>query len=70
LPFRPWLGWLESLPNVLEKLVPESGKYRNVVKVCYLPGDNLRLKMDVVSQEGFCFRLNTPMKKGPAKPDP
>ncbi len=47
---------IKSLPNVLEELVPESGKYSNVLKVCYLPEENLRLMADVVSREVLCFR--------------
>ncbi len=48
--------WLNSLPNALEELVPESVKYSDVIKVCHLQVENLRLIADVVSQKVLCFR--------------
>ncbi|HUU28829.1 MAG TPA: PEP/pyruvate-binding domain-containing protein [archaeon] len=48
--------WLDSLPNALEALIPESVKYRDVVKVCNLIEENLLLVADIVSQKALCFR--------------
>jgi len=48
-------AWLDSLPNVLENLSPESGKYKKVLKVCDPGNQKLRLMADVVSQKVICF---------------
>ncbi len=49
-------GWLETLPNALEGLMPASSGFKRVVKVFHLPDAGLRLMADVVSQRLLCFR--------------
>ena len=49
-------GWLDRLPNVMEELAPSGRKYKQVVKVCDVPGKDLQLMADVVSQKILCFQ--------------
>jgi hypothetical protein len=46
---------LSDMPNRLADLVPESQKYADVVKVCEIGQQNLRIMSDVVSQKLVCF---------------
>jgi hypothetical protein len=48
--------WLDSLPNALEGLMPASSRFRQVVKVCHLEGDGVRLMADLLSQKLLCLR--------------
>jgi hypothetical protein len=48
--------WLDSQPNILEKLIPGSAGYSKVIKICDLAEENLNLQADVVSQKVLCFR--------------
>ncbi len=47
--------WLDSLPNNLNKLLPEAAEYENILKVFDFPGKGLKLLSDVSSQKAFCF---------------
>lgn len=49
-------GWLDRLPNALEELAPSGRKYKQVVKVCDVPGKGLQLMADLVSQKILCFQ--------------
>ena len=51
-------NWMQDEPNLLEKLVPEDGKYADVVRVYNVQGKNLRFISDVVAQEIVCFFNN------------
>ena len=48
--------WLDSQPNILEKLIPGSAGYNKAIKICDLAEENLNLQADVVSQKVLCFR--------------
>jgi hypothetical protein len=47
--------WLESLPNDLENLLPESGKFKWVIQVSNVPESRFQLKADIMSQKLVCF---------------
>lgn len=46
---------LDEIPNALAEVLPESGKYANVVKLCLLDAHRLRIISDVTSQKVVCF---------------
>jgi hypothetical protein len=46
---------LDEMPNVLAEVLPESGKYANVVKLCLPDAHKLRIISDVTSQKVVCF---------------
>ena len=48
-------AWLDSFPNALEGLMPASGRFKSVVKVCRTVDAGLQLMADVVSQRLICF---------------
>ncbi|WP_224746991.1 PEP/pyruvate-binding domain-containing protein [Pelovirga terrestris] len=48
-------AWLQDRPNALDGLIPSSGHYKSVVKVCRVPDTGIRLMADVVAQELVCF---------------
>lgn len=47
--------WMQEIPNLLEKLVPEDRKYAGIVRVYDVRGKDLRFFSDVVTQEMICF---------------
>jgi len=46
---------IEGLPNILENILPESVKYKSVVKVYDAQEGDLQIMADVVSQKIVCF---------------
>ncbi|MHC4467566.1 MAG: PEP/pyruvate-binding domain-containing protein, partial [Planctomycetota bacterium] len=46
---------LLDMPNQLTELVPEGGKYTNVVKACRIESENLQIISNVVSNKLVCF---------------
>ena len=48
-------GWLESLPNRLLDLLPQEGRYAEVVRVYDVREKDLRLVSDVVNQKLICY---------------
>ncbi len=46
---------LDEMPNALAEVLPESGKYANVVKLCLPDAHGLRIISDVTSQKVVCF---------------
>ena len=46
---------LSRMPNLLSDLLPESGKYANIVKVCDVERDKLQIICDIISQKVVCF---------------
>ena len=51
-------SWMQTMPNLLEKIVPEDKQYANVVRVYDVKNNNLRFLSDVVSQEMICYFNN------------
>jgi hypothetical protein len=49
---------LDRFGNVLEALVPDSSKYRDVIKVYETGGKGLRIMADIISQKLICFVKN------------
>ncbi len=47
--------WLDKSPNLLENLIPDSGKYGAVMKVCDIGEGDLRIVADIVHQKIMCF---------------
>ncbi len=48
-------GWLVSFENILEELLPESGKYKDIIRAYDVSGKGLRIMSDVLSQKVICF---------------
>lgn len=46
---------LDDMPNQLTNLLPESGKYEHIVKVCDTKELNLQIMCDVLTQRVVCF---------------
>ena len=46
---------LNEIPNVLMDVLPESGRYASVVRLCELNGQKLRIFSDVTTQKVVCF---------------
>jgi len=46
---------MESMPNIMGKLVPEDRQYENVVQVYDVKEKKLILLSDIVAQEMLCF---------------
>jgi len=51
-------SWMQKESNLLERLVPEDGKYASVVYVYDVKEKNMRFISDVVTQEMICFFNN------------
>ena len=49
------LKWLKQFRNSLGELIPQAMKYKNVISIYDLNGQNLSLISDVVSQRVLCF---------------
>ncbi|MEQ8203953.1 MAG: PEP/pyruvate-binding domain-containing protein, partial [Smithellaceae bacterium] len=49
------LPWLTRQTNIFEDLMPNDQKYKKVVRVYDLRGQDLRLLSDIVSQKMICF---------------
>ncbi|NTW77907.1 MAG: phosphoenolpyruvate synthase, partial [Syntrophaceae bacterium] len=47
--------WMQTMPNLLEKIVPEDRQYNDIVRVHDIQNNNLRLLADVVAQEMICY---------------
>ena len=43
------------MPNLLSELLPESGKYADIVKVCDVERNKLQIICDIISQKVVCF---------------
>jgi len=43
------------MPNLLEEIAPEAGRYAGIVRVHDVQTSNLRLLSDVVTQEMICY---------------
>jgi hypothetical protein len=48
-------GRFEQMPNLLEEILPERARYKDVVKVCDIHDGRLRIMADIVSQKAVCF---------------
>ncbi len=48
--------WMGKKTNLFEKLLPESGRFKDVISVFDTKCDNLMLMSDVVSQKVTCFK--------------
>jgi hypothetical protein len=48
--------WLKSQPNIVEKLLPDAGKYKDLIKVFDFQKKELKLLSDIVSQRVVCLR--------------
>jgi len=46
---------LYDMPNILTELVPEAGKYENIVRVCEPQGQPLKVMCDMMSKRIACF---------------
>jgi hypothetical protein len=51
-------SWMQTMPNLLEKIVHEDKQYANVVRVYDVKNNNLIFLSDVVSQEMICYFNN------------
>ncbi len=49
------LSWLTKQTNILDDLVPNDQKFKKVVRVYDVRGQDLRLLSDIVSQKMICF---------------
>ena len=47
--------WFELAPNLLDEILPDKGKYRDVVKVCDVGEGALQILADTVSQKVICY---------------
>jgi hypothetical protein len=45
----------EQMPNLLEEILPERARYKDVVKVCDIHDGRLQIMADIVSQKAICF---------------
>jgi hypothetical protein len=48
-------AWMQTMPNLLEEIVPEDRQYANVVRVHDVKSSKLRFLADVVAQKMICF---------------
>jgi hypothetical protein len=48
-------GPLERMPNLLEEILPEKARYKDVVRVCDICDGQLQVMADIVSQKAVCF---------------
>ncbi|MBW2675708.1 MAG: hypothetical protein JRD89_20270, partial [Deltaproteobacteria bacterium] len=48
-------GILDTLPNILTELVPDSGAYQDIVTVCDFGEQEMQLVADIISQRVLCF---------------
>ena len=46
---------LNRMPNLLQEIFPEKAKYQDIVKVCDISDNTLRLMADIISQKAVCF---------------
>jgi hypothetical protein len=51
-------AWMQTMPNLLDKIVPEDRRYASVVRVHDVKNDNLRFLADAVAQEMICYFNN------------
>ncbi|MDI6756140.1 MAG: PEP/pyruvate-binding domain-containing protein, partial [Thermodesulfobacteriota bacterium] len=47
--------WMDSLPNIIEALIPEGSRYGEVIKVHDVEGKGLFLLADIISRKVVCF---------------
>lgn len=47
--------WFRKAPNLLANLLPESGKYADVLKVFEIKNEKLQILCDIISQKVVCF---------------
>ncbi len=50
------IDWLNSQPNVFDKLLPDSAKYKEIIKVFDFDKNELKLLSDIVSQKVVCLK--------------
>jgi hypothetical protein len=43
------------MPNLLEEILPEKARYKDVVRVCDICDGQLQVMADIVSQKAVCF---------------
>ncbi|PKN52414.1 MAG: phosphoenolpyruvate synthase [Deltaproteobacteria bacterium HGW-Deltaproteobacteria-13] len=48
-------SWMQAMPNLLEKIVPEDKQYARVVRIHDVKKDKLRFLSDVVAQKMICY---------------
>ena len=53
-------AWMEGMENLLARLLPESAKYENIVRVFDTDGRKLCLMSDILTQKVLCFSSQTP----------
>jgi len=51
-------SWMQAMPNLLEKIVPEDKQYTNIVRVHDVQNNHLKFFSDVVSQTMICYFKN------------
>jgi len=48
--------WLNSQPNIIEKLLPDAGKYKDIIKVFDFKDKELKLLSDIMTQRVVCLK--------------
>jgi len=48
-------SWIKKQPNILENLMPDDTRFADVVRVCDVRAQDLRLMSDIVTQKMICF---------------
>ena len=56
--------WFKQLKNLLNELVPQSSKYKDIINVYDVSSKNVKIMSDVISQKIICF---SDCNKPPAK---
>jgi hypothetical protein len=49
------LRWFARSKNLLEELMPQSARYKDVISVYDVSGRGLKIMSDVISQKVMCF---------------
>ena len=48
--------WMNSQPNIIEKLLPDAGKFKDIIRVFDFKEKELKLLSDIVSQRVVCLK--------------
>jgi mRNA-degrading endonuclease HigB of HigAB toxin-antitoxin module len=48
-------NWFKPLKNLFEEIIPEAGKYKDIIKVYDVSGKELKIMSDIMSQKVICF---------------
>lgn len=51
-------SWIKKQPNILENLMPDDTRFADVIRVCDVRAQDLRLMSDIVTQKMICFMGN------------